>query len=80
MGGDGHKWNDLVRRDGIYYKKFTEVPFTGKTTGQLQVSFKNGKLHGPWIRYHDNGQLFRKWTYILRCSEIFALIPLTPKF
>ena len=31
---------DLVIRDGLYYKKFTDVPFTGKVKG---VSFKNGK-------------------------------------
>ena len=55
--------DDLVYRDGLYYKKFTEVPFTGKTTGQHQGSFKNGKGDGSWIRYHDNGQLDYKGDY-----------------
>ena len=24
---------DLVQRDGVYYKKFSDVPFSGKVTG-----------------------------------------------
>ena len=40
---------DLVIREDIYYKKFSEVPFTGKITGRLQGSFKNGKKEGAWI-------------------------------
>ena len=54
---------DLVERDGIHYKKFTEVPFTGKTTGRIHWSFKDGKKDGPWVRYHKNGQLESKGTY-----------------
>ena len=53
----GVTMDDLVVRDGLYYKKFTDVPFTGKVTGKTQGSFKNGKKHGSWVRYQDNGQL-----------------------
>ena len=49
--------DDLVKRNGVYYKKFTDVPFTGKTDGKEQGSFKNGKKDGSWIEYWDNGQL-----------------------
>jgi hypothetical protein len=59
----GETMDDLVKRDGIYYKKFSTVPFTGKTTGKIQGSFRNGKKHGPWVSYHDNGQLRYKGTY-----------------
>ena len=45
------KYEDLVERDGLYYPKFSEVPFTGKTQG----SFRKGKKHGPWVGYYDNG-------------------------
>jgi antitoxin component YwqK of YwqJK toxin-antitoxin module len=58
----GVTMDDLVYRDGIHYKKFSEVPFTGKTTGRKQGSFKNGKAEGPWVSYHDNGQLWSKGT------------------
>ena len=40
---------DLVYRDGLYYKKFTDVPFTGEITGEVQGSIKNGKKEGEWV-------------------------------
>jgi hypothetical protein len=55
--------DDLVVRDGLYYKKYTDVPFTGKVTGETQETFKDGKRNGPWVRYWDNGQLSSKGTY-----------------
>jgi antitoxin component YwqK of YwqJK toxin-antitoxin module len=55
--------SDLVKRDGLYYKKFSQVPFTGKTTGKSQGSFKNGKRDGAWVSYHENGQLDYKGDY-----------------
>ena len=59
----GETMEDLVYRDGLYYKKFTNVPFTGKTTGEMQGTFRNGEKDGPWVEYHDNGQLSWKATY-----------------
>ena len=56
-------FKDLVKRDGLYFKKRTDIPFTGKTTGDEQGSFKNGKKDGSWISYYDNGQLLTKRTY-----------------
>ena len=53
-------YKDLVERDGVYYKKFTDIPFTGKVTGQEQGSIKNGKKEGSWIAYWENGQLLYK--------------------
>jgi len=35
------KYKDLVLRDGIFYKKFINLPFTGEVTGNRQ-----GKLKG----------------------------------
>ena len=49
---------DLVEREGIYYQKFTDVPFTGEVTGQEQGSFKNGKRDGAWVGYNEDGQLW----------------------
>jgi antitoxin component YwqK of YwqJK toxin-antitoxin module len=53
-------------RISIHYKKFSDVPFTGKTTGYMQGSFKNGKKDGKKVAsvsYHDNGQLWEKPSY-----------------
>jgi antitoxin component YwqK of YwqJK toxin-antitoxin module len=58
----GETMDDLVKREGIFYKKFTDVPFTGKVTGKIQGSFKNGKEHGPWVTYYK-GKLSSKGTY-----------------
>ena len=62
LGGEV-KWKDLVERDGIYYKKFTDIPFTGNVTGIFQGKIKDGKKHGSWVWYHDNGQLYSKETF-----------------
>ena len=57
------EYKDLVILDGLYYKKFTDVPFTWEVTGKEQGSFKNGKKDGSWIMYYDNGQLWEKENY-----------------
>ena len=52
--------DDLVKRDGLYYKKFSDVPFSGKVDGNEQGNIKNGKKIGSWIEYYDNGQFKSK--------------------
>ena len=54
--------DDLVKREGIYYEKFTDVPFTGKVTGQEQGSIKNGKKEGAWVGYHKDGRVDKGYT------------------
>ena len=53
-------FGDLVKRDGLFYKKFTDVPFSGEVTGDDQGSVKNGEKDGAWISYYRNGQLRNK--------------------
>ena len=59
----GETSDDLVLRDGLYYEKFTAVPFTGEVEGKWKGSIKNGKREGTWVTYHDNGQLWNKGNY-----------------
>ncbi len=49
--------DDLVERNDLYYKKFTNEPFTGKVSGKQNGKFKDGKSVGEWEEYHENGQL-----------------------
>ena len=63
VGGEGVKLSDLVVREGLRYVKFTEEPFTGKTTGEWQITFRRGIFHGPSVTYYENGQLRWKGTY-----------------
>jgi len=63
VGGEGVKIGDLVERGDLYYKKFSNEPFTGKTTGWYQWTFRRGKQEGPYFTYWFDGQLARKGTY-----------------
>jgi antitoxin component YwqK of YwqJK toxin-antitoxin module len=60
---EGVKYGDLVKRERLYYKPFTEEPFTGKTVGLRQITFRRGKIHGSWASYYLNGQLWFKEIY-----------------
>ena len=59
--------DDLVYRNGIAYKKFTDVPFSGKVThkdsGLKKGLMKNGKREGEWFIYDIYGQLRSKGNY-----------------
>jgi hypothetical protein len=61
--GQAVTMDDLVITNGLFYKKFINVPFTGEVTGLEQGAFKDGKREGPWVRYFDNGQLAFKGTF-----------------
>ena len=56
-------FKDLIKRDCRYFKKFTDVPFTGKSTGDQQGLLKDGKRIGPWATYWSNGQLWERGTF-----------------
>lgn len=60
----GETIDDLVYRNGLYYQKFTDVPFTGEIDeGEFRGSLKNGKREGFWLGYWDNGQLLSKGSF-----------------
>ena len=61
--GETVKLEDLVITDGLYFKKFTQVPFTGKVTGREQGRLKDGKRVGVWIEYVGNGRVSKEVTY-----------------
>jgi hypothetical protein len=53
--------DDLVLREGLYYEKFTDKPFTGKLDeAQGRGALKDGKAEVPWVMYWSNGQLRSK--------------------
>ena len=55
--------DDLVQRNDLYYKKFTNDPFTGEIYGIQNGSVKNGKKNGEWFSCYKNGQLEPKNNY-----------------
>ncbi len=52
--------DSVAERDGLYYEKFGETPFTGIVTGKNQGRIKDGKKEGEWVGYWGNGQLMSK--------------------
>ena len=66
----GETMDELVERDGLFYKEVTNVPFTGNITGKTRGTIRNGKKNGPWVYHWNNGQfywnkgqLWKKGTY-----------------
>ena len=49
--------------DGLYYEKFTDVPFTGEITGKIQGNIVKGKREGEYLTYYENGQLWIKGNF-----------------
>ena len=56
-------YNDLVKRDGLYYEKFTDKPFTGLSSGLEQGKIRKGLRNGTWIKYYKKGQLYVKGSH-----------------
>jgi hypothetical protein len=54
----GDTVGDLVVRDGIHYKKFTDVPFTGKVTVRTQRYAKDTSNHREISGLH----WYHRWT------------------
>ena len=61
--------DDLVVRNGIFYKKFTDTPFIGEVIGHQNGTIINGKRDGFWESYYDNGQLNWKGNYKDDCLD-----------
>ena len=59
----GVTMDDLVKRGGLHYEKFSDEPFTGKVAGKQSGTMKDGEEHGTWVIYHPNGQLMHKGTH-----------------
>ncbi|MDC3090486.1 hypothetical protein OA340_01130 [Paracoccaceae bacterium] len=54
--------DEVVKRDAIFYKKFSNIPFSGHiesyhSNGQLKIigNFSEGKKVGNWIEYYMSG-------------------------
>ena len=61
--GDNIGIDDLVIRNNLFYKKFTDTPFTGTISGIQNGTFRSGERDGLWTFYYSNGQLEKKGKY-----------------
>ena len=55
--------NDIVERDGLWYEKYSDKPFTGNCNGAYKGKIKNGKKEGKWLYFMVDGQLREKENY-----------------
>ena len=55
--GESVDRTEMVKRDSLYYKKFSDVPFTGTVTGKEQGEIVEGKRVGVWLNFYSTGQL-----------------------
>ena len=60
---------ELENREGVIYKKYSKIPFTGSVKGKssegyiFKKTYQNGKISGPYESYHKNGQLWFKGSF-----------------
>ena len=52
----------VVKRNGFYYQRTSDVPFTGTVSGTTEGSMTNGKREGEWRFYYKN-KLWLKANY-----------------
>ena len=55
--------DDLILRDGLYFEKFSNTPFTGNVSGLSEGQIKNGLKFGDWYYWYESGQLYQSVTY-----------------
>ena len=60
---EGVNQDELEKREGIYYFKDSDTPYTGKVYGlnengqkEFEANYKDGKPDGLRIGWHENGQ------------------------
>ena len=53
------------KRDGNWIIYYNSQDFADDEEGRvmMQGNYLNGKEHGVWFGYHDNGKLMYRWTY-----------------
>lgn len=62
-GQEKVEYKDLVKKEGIYYYKFSEKKFTGEFKGKYVGKIKKGKKEGRWLEYRNNGNLWSEINY-----------------
>ena len=68
------KMNDLTERNGLYFKKSSEVPFTGELEGRYQGKMVKGKRSGLWLTYSPEGTLWFKKNYVNGIIDGFSFM------
>ena len=64
FGVETIRLDELVERGGLYYKKFTDEPFSGEVNSARNIGkIEQGKKQGYWIQASKEGPWFEKGVY-----------------
>ena len=61
--------DDLIIRNNLFYKKFTDIPYSGRVSGIQNGELTVGERHDMWTFYYKNGQLEKKGSYNFGMKE-----------
>lgn len=51
------RFDNLVERNKVFFKKFSNEPFTGRVSDEKYEGFiQNGNVEGKWVEFHKNGK------------------------
>ena len=56
-------WQDLYKKNGLYFERSVDKPFNGYVTGSQEGMLINGKKDGLWSGFYENGNLLWKGEY-----------------
>jgi hypothetical protein len=64
--GDAVAWHDLVERNGVYFKKFTDVPFEGRLAPPDTGVFRRGRPEGKFLLtlLKNNNRILSERSYL----------------
>ena len=60
-------FEEIIKKNGLYYKKYNSIPFTGKVIGKEMGFIQKGKKEGYWVGYNNNINL--RYTVIFKNGE-----------
>ena len=51
------KFDDLVQRNKVFFKKFSNEPFTGRVSDKTYEGYiQDGNVQGKWVEFYKNGK------------------------
>ena len=56
-------YNQLVQREGMCFRKFSDEPFTGETSGEFEEEVLNGLWQGKVAWFNNGGQLNARFPF-----------------
>ena len=56
-------YEELVKVENLYHKKFDDKPFTGEVIGRLKGFVKRGEMMGKWSCFNEKGMIIQQTNF-----------------